>query len=77
MVMGSELAWTENAEKYRHTTARRVVLRFAILWRNKWMLKQSDYVVAYVTHSWGGAAQFTAEAYRLGKMVLEVKNCNN
>ena len=32
--------------------------RFAIPWRNKWMLDRSDYVVTYITHSWGGAAQF-------------------
>lgn len=32
--------------------------RYAISWRNNWMLQQSDYVVVYVTHSWGGAAQF-------------------
>ena len=32
--------------------------RFAISWRNKWMIKQSDYVVTYITHSWVGAAQF-------------------
>ena len=32
--------------------------RFAISWRNKWMLRQSDYVVTYITHSRGGAAQF-------------------
>ena len=24
---------------------------FSIVWRNKWMLRQSDYVVTYVTHS--------------------------
>lgn len=36
--------------------------RFAISWRNRWMLRQSDYVVAYVTHSWGGAAQFVKMA---------------
>lgn len=29
--------------------------RFAIVWRNKWMLKQSNFVVTYITHSWGGA----------------------
>ena len=32
--------------------------RFAISWRNRWMLRQADYVVTYVTHSWGGAALF-------------------
>ena len=25
--------------------------RYAISWRNKWMIQQSDYVVTYVTHS--------------------------
>lgn len=41
--------------------------RFAIPWRNKWMINHSDYVVTYITHSWGGAAQFgkTAEKRRL------------
>ena len=42
--------------------------RFAIVWRNKWMLRQSDYVVTYVTHSWGGAAQFAEMAVRQRKM---------
>ena len=27
--------------------------RFAISWRNDWMLKQSNYVVTYITHTWG------------------------
>ncbi len=42
---------------------------YAISWRNRWMLQQSDYVVAYVTHDWGGAYQFSARASRLGKSV--------
>ena len=46
--------------------------RFAIDRRNKWMLQQSDYVVTYVTHSWGGAAKFANEAKRLGKTVIEI-----
>ena len=36
--------------------------RFAISWRNNWMIKQSDYVVTYITPSWGGAAQFAVLA---------------
>ena len=32
--------------------------RSAISWRNRWMLNQSDYVVTFIEHSWGGAAQF-------------------
>ena len=46
--------------------------RFAISWRNKWMIKQSDYVVTYITHSWGGAAQFAELAERQRKTVINV-----
>lgn len=41
--------------------------RYAISWRNKWMVQESDVVVAYITHSWGGAAQFTELAERKHK----------
>ena len=43
--------------------------RYAISWRNNWMLKQSDYVVTYITHSYGSAAQWAAKANRLKKQV--------
>lgn len=43
--------------------------RYAISWRNNWMLRQADYVVTYITHSWGGAAQYVAKAKRQGKIV--------
>ena len=46
--------------------------RFAISYRNKWMVEQSDVVVTYVTHSFGGAAQFKAMAERQGKTVIEL-----
>ena len=46
--------------------------RFAISWRNKWMLKRSDYVVTYVTHPWGGAAQFAGIAEKQGKHVINL-----
>lgn len=46
--------------------------RFAIVWRNKWMLRQSDYVVTYVTHSSGGAAQFAEMAARKKKTVIRL-----
>lgn len=38
--------------------------RFAIDWRNRWMLDRAQYVVTYVTHSWGGAAKFAALAQK-------------
>ena len=46
--------------------------RFAISYRNKWMVEQSDIVVTYVTHTYGGAAQFKELAERQGKMVIEL-----
>lgn len=49
-----------------------VLKRFAISWRNKWLLKQSDFVVTYITHTWGGAAQFTDMAKRQNKIVFNL-----
>ena len=46
--------------------------RFAISYRNNWMIRQSDVVVTYVSHSFGGAAQFKAMAQRQGKTVIEL-----
>ena len=50
-----------------------VLPRYAISWRNNWMLQQSDYVVTYITHSWGGAAQFAEKARRQKKIVINMK----
>ena len=46
--------------------------RYAISWRNNWLLKQADYVVTYITHSWGGAAQYAAKAKKQGKTVVDL-----
>ena len=47
--------------------------RFAITYRNKWMIAHSDYVVTHVTHDAGsGAAQFKKLAERSGKKVIEL-----
>lgn len=46
--------------------------RFAIDWRNRWLLKQADYVVTYITHSWGGAAKYAEKAKRLGKRIVNI-----
>lgn len=47
--------------------------RYAISWCNNWMLKQSDYVITYITHSWGGATQFAGKAERQRKKVINLK----
>ena len=46
--------------------------RYAISCRNNWMLRQSDYVVTYITHSWGGAAQCVLKAERQGKAIINL-----
>lgn len=45
---------------------------YAISWRNNWMLRRSDYVVTYITHSWGGAARYASKAEKQGRIVLEL-----
>ena len=46
--------------------------RFAIEYRNKWMIAHSDIVVTYVRHSFGGAAKFKGYAIRKGKLIIEI-----
>jgi len=48
--------------------------KYAIDWRNKWMIEQADIVVCYVTHPWGGAAKYTEMAKQKGKRILTVGN---
>ena len=47
--------------------------RYAISWRNNWMLHQSEYVVTYIAHPWGGAAQFVNKAQKQMKTVISLK----
>lgn len=50
--------------------------RFAISWRNKWMARESDLILCYITHSWGGAAQFVEYAKRQGKEIINLAQKN-
>lgn len=44
--------------------------RFAISWRNKWMVRESDAVVGYISHAWGGAAQYVEMTQKGKKQVI-------
>ena len=46
--------------------------KYAISWRNKWMLNEADIVVTYVAHSWGGAAKFVDLALKKKKRVINI-----
>ena len=46
--------------------------RFAISWRNRWLVRHADFVVTYITVPWGRAAQFAELAERQGKTMLQL-----
>ncbi len=46
--------------------------KFAINYRNKWMVDQSDYVVTYVKYSFGGASKFKKLAEKKNKIVINI-----
>ena len=46
--------------------------RFAINYRNKFMLENADFVITYVTHPWGGAAKFKQMAEKKQKRIIEL-----
>ena len=43
--------------------------RYAISWRNKWMIDHADYVVTYLVRLQGGAAKFVALAQKRKKQI--------
>ena len=50
-----------------------VIKRFAIDYRNRWMIEHSDFVVTYVIHNLGsGAAKYKQLAERKGRKIIEV-----
>ena len=48
--------------------------RFAIVYRNKYMVEMADYIVAYVSHGWGGAYSTYNYARRKGKTIINLAN---
>ncbi len=48
--------------------------KFAIHYRNKWMLKQADTVICYITHHSSGAGQFVELAEKQGKRIINLNN---
>lgn len=66
-------AWREDLKLFDGTTyppLERVPKRLAIVRRNAWMVDEADVVVAYVCHSWGGAAKTLEYAQRKGKRII-------
>ena len=50
----------------------RVPKRFCIARRNDWLIEHSRYVICYVAHITGGAAQFMKKAQRKKRTVINI-----
>ena len=48
--------------------------KFAISYRNKWMVENADLVIAYINHSDGGAWQTYQHAQRKKKQIINLGN---
>lgn len=51
----------------------RVHPRYAIVWRNNWMIDHSEYVIAYITHPTGGAYRAVERAKKKDKAVIMIE----
>ncbi len=75
-VVVSFTAWEKQYEELEHAMipegVEEVHPHYATEWINRWMLRRSDFVIAYVKRSWGGAAKFVAQAKRHGKTVINL-----
>lgn len=54
-----------------------VPLRFAICWRNEWMINNSDVVITFVEHNFGGASKYKSMALKKGKKVFNIADYYN
>ena len=55
----------------------KVMKRYAIYYRNKWMVDNSEYVIFYVKHSWGGASKMMEYAKKCGKKYTNIAISTN
>lgn len=47
-------------------------LKFAITYRNKWMVEKADYIICGITHDWGGAYKTYQYAKRKKRHIFNV-----
>ena len=62
----------ENYETIFPEGIENVPKRFAIDFRNRWMIKRSDYVVTCINRNFGGAAKARDFAEKQGKKIVEI-----
>ena len=65
-------AYSESYESIFPEGIEEVPKCFAIDFRNRWMIEKSDYVITYVTRSFGGAAKARSYAEKHRKHVIDI-----
>jgi len=50
----------------------KVPLKFAVVKRNEWMINHSDYVIAYVSYTYGGSGKALEIAQRKKKRIINL-----
>lgn len=46
--------------------------KYAISYRNNYMVKECDAVICYITHDWGGAWKFVHKAKKRGRAIINL-----
>ena len=65
----------EKAEKYDkiiYPAIENIPLRFAIVYRNRYMVDVSEHLICYIKHEWGGAYKAYSYARRKGKSIINL-----
>lgn len=50
----------------------KIPLKFAIVYRNRWMIEKSDLVICGISHSWGGAYKTYLHAKKKSKRIFNI-----
>ena len=64
----------KNFDETIYPPLEKVPLRFAISKRNKWIVDNSEYIIFYINHSFGGAYKFYEYAQKKNKTYINLVN---
>lgn len=67
-----EYQYADDAETIYPDGLEAVPRRYAITHRNRWLVDQAEYLIAYIDHDYGGAAQTLR--YARGKKTVQIIN---
>ena len=69
---GKQTAYDDYSDTMLPEGIEEVHPRYALDFRNRWMLRESQYIVCYIHHHWGGAAKYVQQGQRQGKAVINL-----